>query len=80
MNRLRRKVCQEEWRRVATKALVCAMSFATGPSAPAANRGQEEVSRDFQKTVTLGTGQSVHIEHKFGEVRVHGESGREVKI
>jgi DUF4097 and DUF4098 domain-containing protein YvlB len=80
MNQLRRRVCQGGWRRAATKALVCAMFFATGQAVLAANRSQEEVSRDFQKTVTLGTGQSVHIEHKFGEVRVHGESGRDVKI
>src|SRR5205814_7524682 len=41
---------------------------------------QEQVTKDFQKSVTLGAGQSVRVEHKFGEVRVHGESGREVKI
>src|SRR3979409_425115 len=46
----------------------------------AANSEQEQVSRDFQKTVTLGAGQSVRVEHKFGEVRVHGESGRDVTI
>ena len=46
----------------------------------AANSGQEQASRDFQQTVTLGAGQSVHVEHKFGSVRLHGESGREVKI
>jgi hypothetical protein len=46
----------------------------------ASKLGQEEVSRNFEKTLTLGAGQSVRIEHKFGEVRVHGESGREVKI
>jgi DUF4097 and DUF4098 domain-containing protein YvlB len=80
MNQLRRSVCQGGWRRAATTALVCAMFFATGQAVLAANRSQEEVSRDFQKTVTLGTGQSVHIEHKFGEVRVQGESGRDVKI
>src|SRR5438876_3370834 len=56
------------------------MFFAAGQCAAATNRGQEEVSRDFQKSVTLRAGQSVHIEHKFGEVRVHVEPGREVKI
>jgi hypothetical protein len=59
---------------------LCALVFAAGQCAVGANRGQEEVSRDFQKTVTLGAGQSIHIEHKFGEVRVHGESGHDVKI
>lgn len=48
--------------------------------ADAANRGQEQITRDFQKTLTLGSGQSFRIENKFGEVRLHGESGREVKI
>jgi hypothetical protein len=42
--------------------------------------GQQEVSRDFQKTLALGPGQSFRIENKFGEVRVHGESGRDLKI
>ncbi len=80
MHRLRRSFCQEAWRRAATRALISAIFFAAGPCAVATNRGQEEVSRDFQKSVTLGAGQSVHIEHKFGEVHVHGESGRDVKI
>jgi len=48
--------------------------------ASAANLGQEQVTRDFQKTLSLGAGQSFHIENKFGEVRIHGESSREVKI
>jgi len=46
----------------------------------AATSAQEQVTRDFQQTVTLGAGQSVRVEHKFGSVRLHGESGREVKI
>src|SRR6202047_3041465 len=46
----------------------------------AANPGQEQVTRDFQKTLSLGAGQSFRIENKFGEVRIHGESGRELKI
>jgi len=41
---------------------------------------QDEVTRNFDKTLTLGAGQSVRVEHKFGEIKVHGESGREVKI
>jgi DUF4097 and DUF4098 domain-containing protein YvlB len=46
----------------------------------AANPGEDQVSRDFQKTLPLSPGQSFQIENKFGEVRIHGESGREVKI
>ncbi len=41
---------------------------------------QQQVSRDFQKTLSLGSGGSFSIENKFGEVRVHGESSRDVKI
>jgi hypothetical protein len=50
------------------------------PASAAGSRAQEEVTRNFEKSLTLGAGQSVHIEHKFGEVKVHGESGRDVKI
>jgi len=59
--------------------LFAMLLFAAKPML-AANSGQEQVSRDFQQTVALGAGQSVRIEHKFGSVRLHGESGRDVKI
>jgi hypothetical protein len=59
---------------------VVALLGITVPSTHAANPGQEQVTRDFQKTLPLGNGQSFRIENKFGEVRIHGESGREVKI
>ncbi len=52
---------------------------AAAPLPGAARAGQEQVSRDFQKTLTMGQG-TFQIENKFGEVRVHGESGRDVKI
>src|SRR3984893_10725413 len=63
-------------------ALACAVILLPLAVAPveAANPGQQEVSRDFQKTLTLGPGQSFRIENKFGEVRVHGESSRDVKV
>src|SRR6516225_151138 len=79
MNRLRRSSRKGVWCCAATRALVCAMFFAAGQGAAARNRGQEEVSRDFQKSVTLGAGQSVHIEHRFGYVRVLGGSVIEAK-
>jgi len=63
----------------AMAGLLSLWSLSAGKPTLAA-RAEEQVTRDFQKTVTLGAGQSVHIEHKFGEVRVHGESGRDVKI
>ncbi len=59
--------------------LFAMLLFAARPML-AANSGQEQVSRDFQQTVALGAGQSVRVEHKFGSVRLHGESGRDVKI
>src|SRR5216683_5739960 len=72
---------RRERMRLATVAgLLSAILFFSARPAPAANSAQDQVSRDFQQTVTLGAGQSVHIEHKFGSVRLHGESGREVKI
>ena len=50
------------------------------PLVRGANAGQEQVSKDFQKTVSIGAGQGLHLEHKFGEVKIHGEAGSEVKI
>jgi hypothetical protein len=46
----------------------------------AANPGQQQVTRDFQKTLALVADQSFRIENKFGEVRIHGESGHDLKI
>jgi hypothetical protein len=69
-------------RRSMRAVLLCSatlLGLAVG-SAAAASPGQEQVTRDFQKTLSLGTGQSFRIENKFGEVRIHGESGRDLKI
>src|SRR5258708_21970900 len=77
---------QQDWQFVArgdtAKTLLCATAFlAVMPlTGAAANPGQEQVTRDFQKALTLGAGQSFRIENKFGEVRIHGESGRELRI
>src|SRR6266704_3625881 len=67
-------------RPAAVAGLLSALLVLAGKPALAANPGQEQISKDFQKTVTLGAGQSVSVEHKFGEVKLHGEAGREVKI
>jgi DUF4097 and DUF4098 domain-containing protein YvlB len=64
----------------ATAGLLSAAVLLTTKPVHAANSAQEQVSRDFQQTVMLGAGQSVRVEHKFGSVRLHGESGRDVKI
>src|SRR5260370_30975241 len=72
---------QRESLRLATVAgLLSALLLSAAKPARGATAAQDQVSRDFQQTVTLGAGQSVHIEHKFGSVRLHGESGRDVKI
>src|SRR5580704_6894392 len=68
------------WRLAAVAGVLCTLLVMAERPLLAANSAQEQVSRDFQKTLTLGAGQSVRVEHKFGEVRVHGEAGREVKI
>jgi DUF4097 and DUF4098 domain-containing protein YvlB len=70
--------CGCHWQ-IAFACAVLVWALAT-TQAVAANPGQDQVSRDFQKTVPLASGQSFQIENKFGEVRIHGESTREVKI
>ena len=61
--------------------LLCAATLLVmSATARAASPGQQQVTRDFQKTLSLPPGQSFRIENKFGEVRIHGESSREVKI
>src|SRR2546427_10068211 len=73
--------CQREPLRLAAAAgLLSAMLLVAAKPAHSATAAQDLVSRDFQQTVALGAGQSVYIEHKFGSIRLHGESGRDVKI
>ena len=67
-------------RLAAVAGLFSAMLLFTARPSRAATGAQDQVSRDFQQTVTLGAGQSVRVEHKFGSVKLHGESGRDVKI
>ena len=67
--------------RLATVAgVLSAIFLCSAKPMTAANSAQDQVSRDFQQTVTLGAGQSVRVEHKFGSIRLHGEPGRDVKI
>jgi hypothetical protein len=67
-------------KRCSMRAVLCFAALLGLAVGAAANPGQEQVRRDFQKTLSLGGGQSFRIENKFGEVRIHGESGRELKI
>ena len=46
----------------------------------AGNPAQDTATRSFEKTLPLGANQTLAMEHKFGEVRIHGENSREVKI
>jgi hypothetical protein len=71
---------REPLRFAATAGLLAAMLLSAAKPVRAETSSQEQVSRDFQQAVTLGPGQSVRVEHKFGSMRLHGESGRDVKI
>jgi hypothetical protein len=71
---------REPLRLAAVTGVLSALLLSPAKPARAASSGQEQVTRDFQQTLTLGAGQAVRIEHKFGSVKLHGESGREVKI
>jgi len=50
------------------------------PLAAAAPNGQETATREFQKTLPYTAGQTVSVESKFGEIRIHGSDSREVAI
>src|SRR2546427_5024056 len=75
------RIFRRESLRIATAAgvLSAMVLFAVKPTR-GATAAQDQVTRDFQQTVTLGTGQSVRVENKFGRIKLHGESGRDVKI
>jgi hypothetical protein len=80
MNCARGKYRREALRFGAIAGLLSVMLLLPSRPVQAATSSQDQVSKDFQQTVTLGAGQSVRIEHKFGSIRLHGEPGREVKI
>ena len=42
--------------------------------------GKARATKEFQKTLTLGTGQTVSLTNKYGDVHIHGDNGRDVKI
>src|SRR6266436_5282074 len=70
------------WKALLRAAAIAGLLSLVGAERPAraGNSAQEQVTKEFQKSVTLGAGQPVRVEHKFGSVRLHGESGRDVKI
>src|SRR5271154_655083 len=57
-----------------------ALVFSSAPALFAHSPEQATAKREFSKALPLGAGQTLAVENKFGEVRVHGENGREVKI
>jgi len=63
----------------ALRRIVAVVLLAAAP-AVAGTSAQDQVTRDFQKSLTLASGQSVRIDHKLGGVQIHGESGRELKV
>jgi DUF4097 and DUF4098 domain-containing protein YvlB len=65
------------WRRTAAGVAMwcCALLLA-----PITRGGQENASRSFEKTLTLGVNQTLSLESKFGQVTIHGENGREARI
>ncbi|HEX7698658.1 MAG TPA: hypothetical protein VF394_14715, partial [Candidatus Acidoferrum sp.] len=61
---------REPLRLAAVAGLLSAMLLFTAKPITAASPAQEQVSKDFQQTVTLSAGQSVRVDHKFGSVRL----------
>lgn len=55
--------------------IACVLALPT-----AASTGQDAASRQFQKTLPLAAGQTLSIENKFGEIRIHGENSHEAVI
>jgi hypothetical protein len=58
--------------------LFLALLVATGLPAFATDPAQEEVTRDFEKTFTLSGNQGLSLDHRFGQVRIHGGAGHEL--
>jgi len=56
------------------------MACALALPAAAANSAQDAASREFKKTLPLAAGQTLSVENKFGEVRIHGENSHEAVI
>src|SRR5258708_5157180 len=67
-------------RLAAVAGLLSTMLLSTAKPIRAANAGREQGWGDCDRRGGVGAGQWVRVEHKFGSISVHGESGREVKI
>jgi len=62
------------------RLLVLAFPLLAATSSLAAGNGQDEVTRSFQKTVALSGNQGLSLDHRFGQVRIHGDGRHEAKI
>ena len=74
---MKRASAVEQGRKIRGAVLVL---LASGMLALGANAAQQTATRSFEKSLTMGANQTFSLETKFGEVRIHGENGREVKI
>jgi hypothetical protein len=60
--------------------LFAALALSATVPAFANDPAQDEVTRDFEKTLTLSGNQGLSLDHRFGQVHIHGGSGHELKI
>jgi len=74
---MRRPNFAGSWGRTAGAALLAGLLCCPLLAAP---NGQETTTREFQKTLPFATGQTLSVESKFGEIRIHGGGSREVAI
>src|SRR5690242_10731833 len=56
------------------------IACALASPAAASNTGQDSATREFHKTLPLAAGQTLSIESKFGEIRIHGENSHDAVI
>jgi hypothetical protein len=56
--------------------IACALALPTA----AAGSPQDSTTREFHKSLPLAAGQTLSIENKFGEIRIHGENSHEAAI
>jgi len=60
--------------------LSAVLLLASSVPAVASDPAQEEVTRDFEKTVMLSGKQGLSLDHRMGQVHIRGNSGHELKI
>jgi hypothetical protein len=73
-------ICGSRSSRLQKFAAVLAVGCLTAWPLLGRGLGQSTATKEFQKTLPLGANQTLSLEHKFGEVRIHAENTREVRI